>query len=625
VRTGLHTAFGSIAQRLATRPPVTEFDRGVRRFGYLLTVSMLLILVVVFAVHVINGRPAVETLLFSVALAVGLSPELLPAILTVNLARGAQLMARDGVLVRHLNAIENLGSMDVLCTDKTGTITEGVVSLEGAYDGRGVHDAGVHRLAALNAALETGLHNPLDDAILAGCDADISDARKAGEIPFDFVRKRVTIGISSATGGETQLIAKGAFHQVLEVCSTLTGGGALDDAARASLEARYQEWSARGIRVMAVATRMLAAGEPLSRTSETGMTFVGFVTFLDQPKPDAAIALRELARLGVSVKIITGDASPVARHTAALVGLASGATLTGRILAEMTDEALWHMAERTAIFAEVDPNQKERIIRALRKTGHVVGFMGDGVNDTPAMHAADTSLSVDTAVDVARETADFVLLERDLDVIRRGIEEGRRTFANTLKYILTTMSANLGNMVSMAAASLLLPFLPLLPGQILLNNFLSDVPAMGIATDSVDSELIATPQRWNLRFIWRFMAQFGALSSVFDLMTFVLLLGFFRVAPAAFRTGWFIESLLTELVIALVVRTRRAFYRSRPGRLLLWSTLALVVLTGLVPYLPGVSLFGFVHLPASVLGATLAITALYVTAAELLKKRFYRA
>ncbi len=619
-QTGLGTAFGAIARRLATRPPATEFDRGVRRFGYLLTVSMLLILVVVFAVHVIEGRPAIETLLFSVALAVGLSPELLPAILTVNLARGAQMMAERGVLVRRLNAIENLGSMDVLCTDKTGTLTEGVVSLEGAYDPFGQPDPSVRRLAAINAALETGLHNPLDDAILAGTEGAEEGVRKTGEIPFDFVRKRVTVAI--AAPGGIQLITKGAFHTVVEVCSALSHGGPLDAAARAALETAYEDWSRRGIRVMAVATRGVSGSPEVDRELEARMTFAGFLTFLDRPKPDAAEAIGALARLGVSVKIITGDATPVAEHVAHLVGLTRGEALSGRALDEMSDEALWHTAERTTVFAEVDPNQKERIIRALRRTGHVVGFLGDGVNDTPAMHAADTSLSVDSAVDVARETADFVLLERDLDVIRRGIEEGRRTFANTLKYLLTTMSANLGNMMSMAAASLLLPFLPLLPGQILLNNFLSDVPAIGIATDSVDEEMIARPERWNMRFIARFMAQFGALSSLFDLVTFGVLLGVFKATPALFRTGWFVESLLTELVIALVVRTRRPFYRSRPGALLLWSTLALVVVAGLVPYMPGAAAVGFVRLPMRMLAATVAITTLYVAGAEALKKRF---
>jgi Mg2+-importing ATPase len=360
------------------------------------------------------------------------------------------------------------------------------------------------------------------------------------------------------------------------------------------------------------------------RELERELVFAGFLTFSDRPKEDAAVAIRSLAALGVSVKIITGDCKPVTQHVAALVGLRADRVLTGADLQRLSDEALWRAAETTDLFVEVDPNQKERIILAVKKMGHVVGFLGDGVNDAPAMHSADTSLSVEHAVDVAKAAADFVLLDKDLDVIRRGIEEGRTTFANTLKYVLTTMSANLGNMISMAAASLFLPFLPLLAGQILLNNLLSDIPAIGIADDAVDLELIERPQRWNMRFIGRFMLEFGVVSSIFDFLTFGALLLVFRSGPAMFRTGWFVESLLTELVIALVVRTRRPFFRSRPGRLLLWSTLALVVVTFSIPYLPFVDVFGFVPLPGVLLVTVLAITALYVVAAELTKSRFYR-
>jgi len=351
----------------------------------------------------------------------------------------------------------------------------------------------------------------------------------------------------------------------------------------------------------------------------------GFLTFLDRPKAGAREALRDLGRLGVQVKIITGDARLVAEHVAGLVGLSTRKVLTGAQLDELHDEALWREAERTDLFVEVDPNQKERIILSLKKLGHVVGFLGDGVNDAPAMHAADTSLSVDQAADVAREAADFVLLDKDLGVLRRGIEEGRRTFANTLKYLLTTTSANLGNMLSMALISPFLPFLPLLAGQILLNNFLSDIPAIGLADDDVDPEMVSVPRRWDIRFIQRYMLQFGVLSSLFDGLTFAVLLGWFAAAPPEFRTGWFVQSLLTELVIALVVRTRRVFYRSRPGRLLLISTLGLSALALAIPYLPGVSVLGFVPLPFGLLAAVVAITALYVGAVELLKRWFYRA
>jgi Mg2+-importing ATPase len=615
VHTGRETQFGTIARRLALKPPETEFDRGIRRFGYMLTIAMLLITLVVFAVHVLRGRPAVETLLFAIALAVGLSPELLPAILNVNLARGAQSMARRGVLVRRLNAIENLGSMDILCTDKTGTLTEGVVQLEGAYDASGVASPEVLELAAVNAAMETGLANPLDEAILRAHQPDLRSVKKLAEIPFDFNRKRLSIVAQRASG--VMLITKGAVDHVLEVCS-------MDPSARAAIEARYQAWSEDGLRVIAVATRNLNPQTSYSRSDETQLELRGFLTFLDRPKEGAREALADLAGLGVTVKVITGDNRFVSRHVARLVDMPSARMLTGNDLDNLSDDALRHTAEQTDLFVEVDPNQKERILSSLRKTGHVVGFLGDGVNDAPAMHAADTSLSVEQAAEVARQEADFVLLEKDLDVIRFGIEDGRRTFANTLKYVLTTTSANLGNMTSMAAGSLVLPFLPLLAGQILLNNLLSDIPAIGMADDSVDPELVAHPRRWDIRFIGRFMVEFGLLSSFFDLLTFAALLLVFRANTDTFRTGWFVESLLTELVIALVVRTRRPFYASRPGSILLWSTITLTVLTLLWPYLPFIGILGFVPIPASMLMFLAGVVALYVIAAELLKKWFYR-
>jgi Mg2+-importing ATPase len=622
VATGGSTQFGSIAHRLTLDRPQTEFDRGIRRFGYLLTSAMLVMVLLVFVAHMFAGRPIVETLLFAIALAVGLSPELLPAILSVSLARGAEMMAQHGVLVRRLDAIENLGSMDVLCTDKTGTLTEGVIKLEGGYDAAGVLAPAVVELGAINAALETGLSSPLDDAILAHCKPDLSRVRKLAEIPFDFVRKRVSVVIER--DGRVELLAKGAFHQVLDACTTLANGTELDELQRARLEQRFTDWSSRGIRVVAVATRPLASKEGYGRTDEQGLVFTGFLTFLDQPKDGVAQALAGLAKLGVSVKLITGDTRLVAQHIAELVGMRHERVLTGAQLVELHDEALWREAERTDLFVEVDPNQKERIILSLKKMGHVVGFLGDGVNDAPAMHAADTSLSVEQAVDVAREAADFVLLQRDLDVIRRGVEQGRRTFANTMKYVLTTTSANLGNMVSMAVASMFLPFLPLTAGQILLNNFLSDIPAVGIADDSVDRELLERPRRWNMRFIGRFMVEFGLLSSLFDLLTFSALLWIFHTSVEAFRTAWFVESLLTELVIALVVRTRRPFFRSRPGTVLLVSTLSLILLTPAIPYLPFVSSLGFVPLPLTLTATLLAITGCYVLAAEATKLWFYR-
>ena len=622
VATGAATQFGAIARRLVLRAPRTEFDRGILNFGYLLTSAMLVIVLLVFMAHMFAGRPVIETLLFAVALAVGLSPELLPAILSINLARGAQLLAQQGVLVRHLNAIENLGSMDTLCTDKTGTLTAGVIELSGSYDAAGEPSIEVLELGALNAALETGLASPLDDAILAARKPDLALVRKLAEIPFDFVRKRVSVVIAAGSGA--LLITKGAAGQVLGACGRLADGAPLDAERRSALDRLQERWGSAGIRVLAVATRELAVADRFDRDDEHDLVLRGFLTFLDQPKSGVPEALAALSALGITVKLITGDSRPVAISVAALVGMRHERVLSGAELDELHDEALWREAERTDLFVEVDPNQKERIILALKKMGHVVGFLGDGVNDAPAMHAADTAISVETAVDVARAAADFVLMRQDLDVIRRGVEEGRRTFANTLKYVLTTTSANLGNMVSMAVASLFLPFLPLTAGQILLNNFLSDIPAVGIADDAVDRELVQAPRRWDVRFIGRFMVEFGLLSSLFDFLTFGALLWIFHAPVAEFRSAWFIESLLTELVIALVVRTRRPFFRSRPGKLLLVSSVLLAVATPAISWLPFASALGFVPLPPAMLLTVLSITACYVVAVEFMKHGFYR-
>jgi Mg2+-importing ATPase len=579
---------------------------------------MLIMVLAVLMALVLMGRPPISTLLFAVALAVGLSPELLPAILTINLARSAQMMARSGVLVRHLNAIENLGGIDVLCTDKTGTLTEGVMTLEGAYDPAGRPSPTVLAEAALNAALETGIGSPLDDAILAAATIDLSSVHKRAEIPFDFVRKRVSVVAEDKAG--IRLVAKGAFHQMRAACTTLGDGTALDDSTATLLDGHHRRWSAQGYRVLAVATRRLSDAMSYGRELESDLAFQGFLTFVDPPKPGVRAALADMASLGVSIKMITGDTLLVAQHVAALVGLDASRALTGEQLQQLSEPALQHVTDRTDLFAEVDPNQKERIIRALRRAGHTVGFLGDGVNDAPAMHAADTSLSVDDAVDVARDAADFVLLERDLNVIRRGIEEGRRTFANTMKYIRTTTSANLGNMLSMAVASTFLPFLPLLPGQILLNNFLSDVPAIGLADDNLDAEQVARPTRWNVRSVTVFMLVFGLISSGFDFLTFGLLLQWYGTQPETFRTAWFIESLLTELVVALVVRTYRPFFRSRPGTLLLWSTVLLIPLTFALPVLPFAGVLGFVPIPMGLQVMLVAITALYACTVELAKR-----
>ena len=609
VETGPRTAFGQIAGKLNLRPPETGFEQGIRKFGYLLTKVMVILVISVFAINVFGHKPAIESLLFAIALAVGLTPELLPAILSITLARGAQRMAERGVIVRRLSAIENFGSMNILCTDKTGTLTEGIVKLDGALDPHGAVSEEVMRLAWLNAHFQTGLANPLDEAITAAGQPGFEDGyRKTDEIPYDFTRKRLSVVVENATG--RLLITKGALENVLAVCASV--GPQVGD--------QYAAWSAKGMRVLGVATRTLAADES---PAERDLTFAGFLLFFDPPKKGVNQTLAALAGLGVQLKLITGDNHLVAAHLADQVGLDATQILTGAQIASMSDEALWNLAPRTTLFVEVDPNQKERIILALQKMGNTVGYMGDGINDAPALHAADVGISVDSAVDVAKESADFVLLEHDLDVLRQGIEEGRRTFANTLKYIFTTTSANFGNMFSMAGASLFLPFLPLLASQILLNNFLSDIPNMAIAGDDVDHEWVERPHKWDITYIRNFMIIFGLVSSVFDFLTFGVLYWGLHASEQEFHTGWFIESLLTQLAVALVVRTRMPFYKSRPGRWLLRSTIAVTVLTILIPYLPGSHRLGFIPLPVPLLMLVIGITILYVFAAELTKRYFH--
>ncbi len=620
-RIGRTSEYGALASRLVLRAPETDFDRGIRHFGYLLTRVMVVLVFVVFAAGVLRNKPALASLLFAIALAVGLAPEMLPAILSITLAHGARAMAARGVVVRRLSAIENLGSMDVLCTDKTGTLTEGTVRLERAVDAGGRDSRSALRLAYCNAALETGLSNPLDDAIRErGAAAELGELpAKLDEIPYDFGRKRMSVVVRS--GDELgQMITKGALERVLDVCDRVRGDDgepeALSAEARAGLIERFRAWSREGVRVLGLATAEVTARRTLEPGDERSMVFEGFLLFLDPPKAAAGEVVRDLGRLGVRLKIVTGDQRDVAKHLATAIGLTVDGVLGGREIAALSDEALWHAAERTTIFAEVDPNQKERIILALRKTGHVVGYMGDGINDAPALHSADVGISVDTAVDVAREAADFVLLRNDLDTLRAGILEGRRTFANTLKYVLTTESANFGNMLSMAGASIVLPFLPLLAPQVLLNNFLSDVPAMTLARDRVDAETVATPQRWDLTFIRRFMVLFGLISSAFDALTFAVLLVVLHSSPAQFRTGWFVESLATELLVALVVRTRGPFWRSRPSTLLLVATGLVAVVGVALPYSPLAGAFGLLPLAPSAMGLLLTIALTYAITVE---------
>ena len=628
--TGRDTEVGDIAALLRRTATPSEFERGVAQFGTLLLRVMVLMVLLVMALNTVQGRSPLEALLFAVALAVGMSPELLPAIVSVTLSHGARAMAAHGVLVRRLEAIEDLGSIDILCTDKTGTLTEGRITLQAALDARGQPSRAVLELATANARLETGIDNPLDRAIVAAGDVakvELAALTKVDEIPYDFVRKRLTIVVQRAGhDGIHEFITKGAFDNVLAACTTWRVDGAettLDDAARTELRERFRAAGAAGLRVLGVSTLRRPAQASHGRDDEAAMCFEGLLTFSDPPKAGVEQSLQELKRLGLHLKLITGDNRYVAAHLAERVGLDHRQLLSGGEIAAMRDEALWHRAPRVDIFAEIDPQQKERIVRALQHGGHAVGFLGDGINDAPALHAADVGISVDGATDVARESADVVLLRSDLDVLRRGVEEGRRAFANTLKYISITTSANFGNMISMALAAPLLPFLPLAPKQILLNNFLSDLPSMTISTDSVDAEHLHKPQRWNIAEVRRFMLVFGLISSLFDLLAFAVLLWVFAAGAALFQTAWFVVSLLTELAVVLVLRTRRVAWRSRPGRLLAWSTAVVFVLALGLPYSGALAAaFGFVPLPPSLLAVSLLIVVAYVGLTEWAKHRF---
>src|SRR5271157_3769249 len=632
VETGRQTAFGAIVAQLKANPPEAEFERGIRDFGYLLTRVMLAVVLFVLTVNLLLGRPLIESLLFAVALAVGLTPELLPAIINVTLSAGARGMAKQGVIVRRLNSIENLGSMDIFCTDKTGTLTEGVIVLQDATDADGRTSTEVRQFAFLNATFETGIDNPLDLALVAvGKSAGLTTQgyRKIDEIPYDFQRKRLTI-VLAVDGDASQhlLVTKGAFDNVLAICTSVDHDGVnvpLTSDAHDRLEAFYRAKGEAGFRVLAVATRKTAAKDRYAYDDEAGMAFAGFLIFFDPPKSDVQQTIHDLTNLGIGVRVISGDNRHVTAHLAKAVGLDPKAMIAGDELAKLNDEALWQRAAQTDLFVEVDPQQKERIIRALQRTGHAVGYLGDGINDASALHAADVGISVDQAVDVARESADIVLSKPDLDVLRHGVEDGRRTFANTLKYINITTSASFGNMVSMALATLLLPFLPMTATQILLENFLSDLPSVTISTDNVDPETVKSPERWQIKDVKRFMIVFGLISSVFDLLTFAVLLLVFHADVAVFQTTWFVISLLTELAVVLVLRTRGPAFRSKPSAMLLWSTIAVSVVALAIPYLGSLaSAFGFVPLSALQMGAVLVITAGYIAATEGAKAWFYK-
>ena len=628
LRTGKRTALGAIAASVLRQPPPTAFETGTRRFGLLILQLTLLLVLFTLLVNTLLGRPWLESFLFSVALAVGLTPELLPMIVSVTLARGALRLAEKRVIVKRLASIQNLGSMDVLCTDKTGTLTEAKMRLEQAVDGDGLASGRALWLATLNSSFETGLKNPLDAAILDRGGVDLRGWTKVDEVPFDYERRRVSI--LADDGRERLLVVKGAAEELVALCAFREARGAaqappLDEAGVAGLRERHQGFEAQGYRVLAVAWRRLPAGHPhVAAQDETGLTFSGFLVFLDPPKEGAAAALAALHASGVAIKVVTGDSERVTIHVCEALGLPVTGVVLGKELALLDDLALMARGETANLFCRVNPAQKERIIRALKRRGHVVGYLGDGINDAPPLHSADVGLSVDTAVDVAKESADIILLDRDLGVLHEGVLEGRRTFGNIMKYIMMATSSNFGNMFSMAGAALFLPFLPMLPTQILLNNMLYDLSEVPIPLDRVDAVELAAPRTLHPGFIRNFMLVIGPISSLFDFLTFYVMLAVLHADAALFQTGWFVESLCTQVLVIFVIRTRGNPLRSRPHRILAATSLGIAAVGALLPFTPLGARFGFVPLPLRYYGLLAAMLVAYLVLVEGVKQVFYR-
>ena len=625
VKTGKDTEFGEVSERLHIKAPETEFERGVTKFGYLLMQATLFLVLMIFAINVYFHRPVLEAFLFSLALAVGLTPQLLPAIISINLAHGAKAMAEKKVIVKRLASIENFGSMNILCSDKTGTLTEGTVHLHSVLDAEGNNSEIPLFYAYLNASFESGFTNPIDETIRTYKDFDLKDYSKIEEIPYDFIRKRLSILVKNKE--QSIMITKGAFEKTLEICSFFGKDNGqvepLEEFKREEIMKIYRELGAQGLRVLGIAYKNISEGVKLEKIQEAEMVFYGFLVFYDPPKKDIKNTISELNEMGISLKIITGDNKLVATSVAKEIGMDSDIVLTGADISHMTNRALSSIVNNVNIFAEVEPSHKETIVMALRKAGNVVGYMGDGINDVSAFHIADVSISVDDAVDVAKGTADIVLLEKNLEVLAQGVKEGRRTFNNTLKYVFMAGSANFGNMFSMAGVSLFLSFLPLLPQQILVANLLTDFPELTIATDNIDDEMVAKPRRWNISLIRRFMLVFGLVSSIFDYLTFGVLLLMFNANVQQFRTAWFIESVISASMAVLIIRTRRPFYKSKPSKSLFSMTMLIGLVVIVVPFTPLGAILGFVPLGVKFYAALAIIVILYIALLEVVKKIFY--
>jgi Mg2+-importing ATPase len=627
VKTGSSTEYGKIARRLVEKVPETEFERGIRNFGFLIMQVTFVLVIFVFLVNALFKGDVLEALLFSVALAVGLTPELLPMIITVNLSRGAIIMAKKGVIVKRLSSIENFGSMNVLCTDKTGTLTENRIKLVLHVDVEGNDNTKVLLYSFLNSQFQTGLKSPLDNAILAHKEVETKGFQKVDEVPFDFVRRRVSVVVER--NRERIFIAKGAPEEIFKVCSYYELADLAFDVTeevRKRIEQKYYDLSSDGFRVLGVAYKKIKQEKAVySANDENNMVFLGLVAFLDPPKETAKQSLQLLSKAGIELKILTGDNELVTRKTCEELGFEVKGVVLGNEMLRMQDDAFAGIVEEANVFARVTPAQKDRIITLLKSNGHVVGFMGDGINDAPSLKTADVSVSVDNAVDVAKESADIILMKNDLTVLAEGVLEGRRTFGNTMKYILMGVSSNFGNMFSVAGASVFLPFLPMLPVQILLNNLLYDISQSTITTDPVDEEYVEKPKRWDMTFIRRFMVSLGPVSSLFDFLTFFIMLLVFSATAPLFQTAWFLESLCTQTLVIFVIRTRRSpFYRSKPGKFLMLSSFIIVGFALILPFTPLGKLFGFVHPPTAFFLILAGLIGAYLVLAQIVKDWFYK-
>ena len=627
-RTGQDTELGEIADTLLAKAPPTAFEQGTHQFGLLIMRVTVLLVLFVLLVNAFFHRPWLESFLFAVALAVGLTPELLPMVVSVTLSRGAQRMAANKVIVKRLASIHNLGSMDVFCTDKTGTLTEARIHLERHLNPLGKESQRVLELAYYNSFFETGLKSTLDDAILEHTEIDASGWRKIDEVQFDFERRRISVLLDNGTS--RILVVKGAPEDILQLSVSYeadedAGLHPLDGAARVNINAQFEALSNEGFRVLGIASRQVGMDHPHAVVSdESELVFAGFAAFLDPPKESAKAALAGLAADRVAVKIITGDNELVTQHIFARLGLPVAGVLTGAEILQLDDLALAARVEQVNLFCRVAPAQKNRVILALKRRGHVVGYLGDGINDAPSLHSADVGISVDSAVDVAKAAADMILLEHDLGVLHAGVLEGRRTFGNIMKYIMMGTSSNFGNMFSMAGASLFLPFLPMLPVQILLNNLLYDVSELPIPLDRVDDDYLSRPRHWDMTFIRNFMLFVGSVSSIFDFLTFYVMLAVFHAGEALFHTGWFIESMATQVLVIFIIRTRKNPFKSRPNPWLIACSLTVVAVAVALPFTPAGVHLGFVAPPALLFLILIVMLLAYLLAVEAVKKWFFR-